>query len=185
MPTYNFLFTPFKFPKSNFYGLGLNPFFTQGKSRHCGLDPQSQELTYATPYQVRGDILEIWVHQKTILVQFEIYFSTNFQPPRFSIVWLKAQPTFCLLPMKLDNKILPTKLLIKIQHPLHTEFFALKKRVSETLLIMAGTPRLVLDYWRFRTFTLRFCFSYEKQHSVNENKLIFQYLINIMMRFLV
>jgi len=53
------LFTPSKFPNWTFYGLGLNSFSTQGKSRHYGLDQQSQELTYATPYQVRGDILEI------------------------------------------------------------------------------------------------------------------------------
>ena len=31
---------------------------------------------------------------------------------------------------------------------------------------MAGTTRLVLDYWQFTTFVLRFGFSYEKQHSV-------------------
>jgi len=40
-----------------FADLAQTPVFTQGKSRHCGLDPQ--ELTYATPYQVRGDILKI------------------------------------------------------------------------------------------------------------------------------
>ena len=52
--------------------------------------------------------------------------------------------------------------------PLYSTTF--DKKISPTsglyFLLMAGTTRLVLDYWRFTTFTLRFCFSYEKQHSV-------------------
>ena len=49
----------FKFLKVTFDELSSSPLPKEMKSRHCGLDLQSQELTYATPYQVRGDILEI------------------------------------------------------------------------------------------------------------------------------
>ena len=32
--------------------------------------------------------------------------------------------------------------------------------------VNGGNDEAVLDYWQFTTFTLRFCFSYEKQHFV-------------------
>ena len=56
-----FLFTISKFPKGTFYGLSSSPLSKEMKSRHCGLDPQSQGLVNAIPYQVWGDILEIRV----------------------------------------------------------------------------------------------------------------------------
>ena len=45
------------------------------------------------------------VQEKSLFVQFEIKLSTQFQPPRSSIVGLKAQSTFYLLPTKTDIKI--------------------------------------------------------------------------------
>ena len=41
------------------------------------------------------------------------------------------------------------------------------RKHNEWQVWAGANPReAVLDYWRFTTFILRFCFSYEKQHSV-------------------
>ena len=92
MSFYDLLFTSLKIPNRSFYGFSSDSLFTQGKSRHCGLDPQSQELTYATPYQVRGDILEIWVHQRLVLVQFGY---SNFQPIKIGKGWIDSSFRSC------------------------------------------------------------------------------------------
>ena len=44
--------------------------------------------------------------------------------------------------------------------------FTNKKDPLEGQFSNGGNDEAVLDYWRFTTFTLRYCFSYEKQHSV-------------------
>ena len=38
--------------------------------------------------------------------------------------------------------------------------------INNQIFNNGGNDEAVLDYWRFTTFTLRYCFSYEKQHSV-------------------
>ena len=93
IPTiFNYLPLP-KFPKVTFNGLGskyricldLLPGWTLPKQRWLN-------VTFAERWLRRGD-MEFWVHQKTVLDRFKIRLSTYIQPPRFSIVGLKAQLT--------------------------------------------------------------------------------------------
>ena len=83
---FSYSFTLSKFQNKTFYGLG-------GKYRNnltflyeWTLPKQRWlNVTFAERWLRWGD-MEIWVHQKTIFVQFEIYFSISYQPLWFSVV---------------------------------------------------------------------------------------------------
>ena len=100
-----------------------------GKSRHCGLDPQSQGLAYATPYQVRGDILEIQSPSKVrlswiIASRFAVVHSICLRKLTFTL--LRVTSAFLLFVQSAYAKSVFVQFgLVNFQPNCHHEFFTL------------------------------------------------------------
>ena len=120
-----------------------------------------------------GD-MEFWVHQKSVFVQFEICFSTHFQPLWISVVG-QVCPTYkILLPTKTDNKIQPVRVeraygfCFKEFHsfckrPPHSAHRSLKLARRSFLKLIVNKHSV----WKGKTVSLIFFVEFQPTYKLN------------------